>query len=78
MDYKEVTNEEFETLYEHIDRQEENTLYASDFGSHYEVMDFSEEYATFKFEDDREAKRSISERYPSCLLTEQINLFEVI
>lgn len=71
-----VDNTEFEQLCNHPQDCRPGLLYGSQFAEHYEVIDYTVEYASYLFKNEIEAKEIISEKYEDIEVTSQITMFD--
>ena len=73
----ELSNEAFDEVFESSEVQAQ-TIYGTDYGSSYEVLDKAREYAHFIFQTKQEAMKFISRKYPDCSINFQMDLFEEV
>lgn len=72
-----VDNNEFERLSSIPEECTKGVLYGSNFGTHYEVLDYTVEFANYIFSSETEAKQIISEKYDDIEVTSQLTMFDI-
>lgn len=76
MQLEEVDVQQFELLLVHTDNHSPGTVYGCQFDTHYELLDYYVEHATFIFEDRERAIDFVEKRYEKVKIEHQLDLFD--
>lgn len=63
MEFIEIETVDFIRLWMHPKECEKNILYGAQFSESYEVIDYTYEFASYKFNNFEEMKEKVSEKY---------------